>query len=101
MFERISLRTRWVVPAAIFVALIALRPAAAAPKKAPCAVCSVREGAGPEEVAATVEYRGKTYSFCQPACKDEFLQDAEKWIRAAQAAKPEPHKHEGGSAAPS
>jgi YHS domain-containing protein len=55
-----------------------------APTKAVCAVCGVREKAGPEPVAATLVYMGKTYSFCQEACKAEFQQDPEKWIQAAQ-----------------
>jgi Cu+-exporting ATPase len=54
-----------------------------APMTAVCAVCGVREKAGPEPVAATYEYQGKTYYFCTQACKEEFCLDPEKWIRSA------------------
>jgi Cu+-exporting ATPase len=53
------------------------------PKEAVCAVCGVREKAGPEPVAATYVYQGKTYYFCKQACKEEFRLDPEKWIKAA------------------
>jgi YHS domain-containing protein len=53
------------------------------PKEAVCAVCGVREQAGPEPVAATFVYQGKTYAFCKQACKEEFRLDPEKWIKAA------------------
>jgi YHS domain-containing protein len=77
-------------------------------KEAPCAVCSVREKAGPEAVAATWEYEGRSYSFCSEACKTEFQQDPKKWTRAAQVGRgAAPHAEHGaasaapGSAAPS
>jgi thiol-disulfide isomerase/thioredoxin len=64
-------------------------PAAAAdsqpsplPKSAPCAVCAVREGAGPEPVRASASYEGKTYYFCREACRDEFLKDPREFLRA-------------------
>jgi peroxiredoxin len=68
----------------------AVRPAGAAqsapqaktPKEAPCAVCSVREGAGNEPVRATATYEGKTYYFCQPACKEEFLKDPKAFLQS-------------------
>jgi YHS domain-containing protein len=59
--------------------------AEATPPSAVCAVCGVREKAGPEPVAATFVYQGKTYYFCKQACKEEFRLDPEKWIRAAAA----------------
>jgi len=82
-----------------------------APKMAVCAVCGPREGSGPEAVAATLKYRGRTYSFCQEQCRIDFQQDPERWIKLAQTAKPEAgHEHEAeeghnhgsgaGSAAP-
>src|ERR687894_509756 len=55
------------------------------PEQAPCAVCSVREGAGDEPVRATTTYEGKTYYFCQEACRDKFLEDPKKWIKPAAA----------------
>jgi YHS domain-containing protein len=62
------------------------------PKEAPCAVCVVREGSGPEPVAATFVYQGKTYFFCKQACKEEFRLDPEKWVKAAAAAPATPAK---------
>lgn len=53
----------------------------AAPKKAPCAVCSVREGAGPEAVRATAKYEGKEYPFCSEKCRDEFLKDPQAFLK--------------------
>jgi YHS domain-containing protein len=78
------------------------------PKKAVCAVCGVREHAGPEPVAASAEYAGKTYYFCSEGCKTEFLEDPKKWVAAAAAA-PAPDEStpkegapkEGAAAAPS
>lgn len=58
---------------------------ATAPERAVCAVCGVREKSGPEPVVATAVYQGKSYSFCKPTCKEEFLRDPEKWIKAAAA----------------
>lgn len=54
----------------------------AAPKKAPCAVCVVREGAGPEPVQATTTYQGKEYSFCSEKCRTEFLKDPSRFVNA-------------------
>jgi YHS domain-containing protein len=73
------------------------------PKKAVCAVCGVREHAGPEAVAASAVFEGKTYYFCSEGCKTEFLQDPGKWVAAA-AALPAPAEgapKEGAGAAPS
>jgi len=56
----------------------------APPTEAPCAVCSVREGAGPEPIHSSVVHNGVTYHFCSEACRVEFLGDPEKWIRLAQ-----------------
>lgn len=58
------------------------RPAYAAPKKAPCAVCSVREGSGPEAVKATATYEGKEYYFCTEKCRAEFLKDPQAFLKA-------------------
>jgi Cu+-exporting ATPase len=75
------------------------------PKEAVCAVCGVREKAGPEPVAATFVYQGKTYYFCKQACKEEFRLDPEKWIKAAAAAPapsaPTEKAKPGASAVPS
>ena len=54
----------------------------AAPKQALCAVCSVREGAGPEPVAATLKHQGRKYSFCSTACRDEFVQNPAPFLAA-------------------
>jgi peroxiredoxin len=55
--------------------LTAVRPALAAPKKAPCTVCAIREGAGAEAVKASTTYQGKEYYFCSEKCRDEFLKN--------------------------
>jgi thiol-disulfide isomerase/thioredoxin len=52
------------------------------PKSAPCAVCSVREGAGDEPVRATATHEGKTYYFCQDGCRDEFLKNPREFLQA-------------------
>jgi hypothetical protein len=63
-----------------------------APQTAVCAVCGVREKAGPEPVVATFVYQGKTYFFCKQACKEEFRLDPEKWIKAAESGAAVPKK---------
>jgi YHS domain-containing protein len=55
--------------------------ALAAPRKAPCAVCVVREGAGPEPVKATATYEGKEYPFCSEKCRDEFLKNPKAFLQ--------------------
>jgi YHS domain-containing protein len=92
--------------AVLMMGLPATALGAPTPKKAVCAVCGPRDGSGPEPVAATLEYQGKTYYFCEEKCKVEFQQDPEKWVKLAQEAKPkDEHRHEGekegGAAAPS
>jgi YHS domain-containing protein len=32
--------------------------------------------------AATYEYRGKTYYFCATGCKESFVSDPEKYLKA-------------------
>ena len=90
-------------------AVLATKPAAvlAAARTALCAVCSVREGAGPEEARATARSEGKEYAFCSDNCKQEFLADPKAFL-TAQAPRPaegaEGHQHEAprpGSTAPS
>ncbi len=60
-----------------------LRPAAAlsAPKKALCAVCSVREGSGPEPVKVTATFEGKEYAFCTEKCRAEFLKSPQVFLK--------------------
>ncbi len=69
--------------------LAAAPPALAAPKSAPCAVCSVKEGAGLEPVKATAKHEGKEYYFCQDSCKKEFLADPAAFLKP-QAPRPAP-----------
>jgi thiol-disulfide isomerase/thioredoxin len=80
------------VAALITVPLVSLvRPArafqnnekSATPKKAACAVCSVREGAGPEAVKASATYEGQTYYFCREECRAEFLKNPAEFLLAA------------------
>ena len=81
----------WIrVPALLMSAVVLCAPlltapaaAFAAPKKALCAVCSVREGAGPEEVKATVKHDGKQYAFCSTNCRDEFLKNPKEFLKAS------------------
>jgi len=63
--------------------------AIAAPKQAPCAVCSVKEGAGPEAVRATAKHAGKEYTFCRAECKQEFLKKPSVFLKA-EAPRPAP-----------
>jgi peroxiredoxin len=69
-------KSLWLMLAALCLAVLPLSRdaiATAAPKKAVCAVCGPREGAGAEPVKATATYQGKEYSFCSEKCRDEFL----------------------------
>jgi len=61
----------------------------AAPKEAPCAVCSVREGSGPEPVKATVKHEGKEYYFCNLNCRADFLKNPAAFLKA-EAPRPAP-----------
>lgn len=33
-----------------------------------------------KSAAATYEYKGKTYYFCAPGCKEDFVKDPEKYL---------------------
>lgn len=59
------------------------KPAAKKPAKAVCTVCKVREGAKakPEEVKATLKYKGKTYPFCDVSEKAEFISNPAKYTK--------------------
>ncbi len=52
--------------------------------KAVCTVCA-RGGhtSEPEEVKATIDYKGKTYAFCSEAEKAEFISSPAKYADAA------------------
>jgi YHS domain-containing protein len=48
--------------------------------KALCAVCAVNEGATEEEVAVeTIDYEGKTYTFCNESEKATFISTPAKF----------------------
>jgi len=48
--------------------------------KGHCAVCVVKEGKpGEEAVAETLDYKGKTYVFCNEAEKAEFISEPVKY----------------------
>jgi YHS domain-containing protein len=48
--------------------------------RAVCAVCAVRDGTTePEEVKATLDYKGKTYAFCNLDEKAEFISNPSKY----------------------
>jgi YHS domain-containing protein len=50
--------------------------------KAVCAVCTVKEGREPEleEAKATINYKGKTYPFCDVSEKAEFISNPGKYV---------------------
>lgn len=53
------------------------------PKKAVCAVCSVKEGKKElEPVKASLKYKGKTYYFCNLDEKAEFISNPAKYAGA-------------------
>ena len=48
--------------------------------KAHCVVCVVKEGSREEEpVAEVLDYKGKTYAFCNEKEKAEFISDPAKY----------------------
>ena len=48
--------------------------------KGHCAVCVVKEGKpGEETVAETLDYKGKTYVFCNESEKAEFISEPAKY----------------------
>lgn len=49
--------------------------------KAVCAVCAVKDGTtDAEEVKATLDYKGKTYGFCNLDEKAEFISNPSKYV---------------------
>lgn len=48
------------------------------------------------ETAAKSEYKGKTYYFCCPACKEKFDKDPEKYVGGSGKASEASHGHDGG-----
>lgn len=50
--------------------------------KAVCTVCAVKEGgSAPEEVKAVLDYKGKTYAFCDLNEKAEFISAPAKYAK--------------------
>jgi YHS domain-containing protein len=50
-----------------------------------CAVCAVKDGTTEkEEVKATLDYKGKTYAFCNVDEKAEFISNASKYADTSQ-----------------
>ena len=47
------------------------------------------------KAAATFDYKGTTYYFCNPGCKDAFAKDPEKYLKAAQDKAQAPAGHMG------
>ncbi len=37
-----------------------------------------------EDASARAEYKGRTYLFCSPGCRDEFEKDPEKYASAGE-----------------
>ncbi len=52
----------------------------------------------PETAAASCDYNGTTYYFCNPGCKTRFESDPEKYVNAAEGSME--HHHHGDTAAP-
>lgn len=51
--------------------------------RAVCAVCSANEGTKEEEeVKDTIDYKGKTYGFCNESEKAEFISNPAKYVKA-------------------
>ena len=51
--------------------------------QAVCIVCAVKEGAtAKEEVKAVLDYKDKTYAFCNDAEKAEFISEPAKFAQA-------------------
>ncbi len=47
-----------------------------------CIVCNVREGTTAEEaVVETLDYQGKTYTFCNESEKAEFISEPGKFVK--------------------
>ena len=67
--------------AVLSVSIVSIRGVLAAPKKALCAVCVVREGSGPETVRATAKHEGKEYYFCSDGCKADFLKNPSEFLK--------------------
>jgi len=52
--------------------------------KAHCVVCVIKEGSREEEpVAETVDYKGRTYAFCNESEKAEFISDPARYAGAS------------------
>lgn len=43
----------------------------------------------------TAEYKGKTYYFCAPGCKDYFVADPEKYLSGEESGSGKPAGHQG------
>ncbi|MCC6443176.1 MAG: hypothetical protein IT210_06940 [Armatimonadetes bacterium] len=56
--------------------------------RAVCVICAVNEGTTqPEEVKATLDYKGKTYAFCNEEEKAEFISNPGKYTGGDPAAR--------------
>lgn len=52
--------------------------------KAHCVVCATREGSSETEtVSETLDYKGKTYAFCNEKEKAEFISEPAKYAAAS------------------
>jgi YHS domain-containing protein len=50
--------------------------------KAVCVICNAKEGStAAEEVAETLDYKGKTYAFCNESEKAEFISDPARYAQ--------------------
>ena len=49
--------------------------------KAVCAICATKGETTPEEAKATLDYKGKTYAFCDINEKAEFISNPAKYAK--------------------
>lgn len=50
--------------------------------KGVCVICNAKEGtSAEEEVIETLDYKGKTYVFCNESEKAEFITDPSKYVK--------------------
>ncbi len=80
----------------ILVLLLLLIGPAWAQELQRCAICSVTEGAGPEQPATQETYNGKTYYFCSQECHEKFQADPAKSAEKADLVASREGRHELG-----
>jgi thiol-disulfide isomerase/thioredoxin len=64
----------------VLSALFATAARAGDKPEALCLICALRGETEAEEVTATHEFNGKTYSFCSDKCAADFAEDPDAWV---------------------